>query len=324
MIKISRNRIRFLLGLLVSGVCITYLISSVDKDKVFEAFLTIDPVFILLAFIITIFSYLIRAYRWKFLFSEIKFSFLDSYKALIIGFFMNNILPARVGEIVRAHILGKSISKSRTFVLATIAAERLADGVTISLFFYILYYYSSHSFEGARGISYVALLFFLVSILTVLVLFIRASIFKLLQKVDNYLNKPYFSYVLIRVQRFISGLEPLFKFHLLKKVVVLSIVVWSVELLAYACITHAFSLDLSLPVLGLFLAAVNFSSLIPAAPGGIGVIETFASVALTKVGISHELALAMVVTQHVIQYIAVGIPGAYYSFFKRVNTKVED
>ncbi len=314
---VSRNTVRFILGLLVSGACIFYLFTSVEKDKVIDAFLLADPFFIFLALVVTTGSYLLRAYRWKFLFSEISLGFITSYRALIIGFFMNNILPARIGEIVRAHTLAKEIGKSRTFVLATIAAERLVDGVTISMIFGLLYYFSGHTLEGARAISYVAMLFLLVSVLTVVLLLVRKRIFSVLEKLDAFFNKSVFSYVLVRIQRFIVGLEPLFKPKLLRKVVLLSILVWGIELLAYACITHAFGKELSLAMLGLFLAAVNFSSLIPAAPGGIGVIETFASIALAKVGVPYELALAMVVTQHFLQYIAVGIPGAYYAFFKK-------
>ena len=58
------------------------------------------------------------------------------------------------------------------------------------------------------------------------------------------------------------------------------------------------------------MVAVNFSSLIPSAPGGIGVIEAVASAALVSIGVPRELALVMVLTQHVIQYIVVCIPGA--------------
>jgi uncharacterized protein (TIRG00374 family) len=316
-LRLGKNNVRFFFGLLISGACIFYLYSSVEKDKVVDAFLLADPFFVFLAFIVTLGSYVIRAYRWKFLFSDISLKFLVSYRALIIGFFMNNVLPARIGEIVRAHTLGKEIGRSRTFVLATIAAERLADGVAISMIFGVFYYISGHKLDGARSISYVALLFLMASFFTVILLLSRKKIFAFLESLDGRINKKAFSYVLIRIQRFITGLEPLFKPSLLGKVVVLSIVVWGIELIAYACITHAFGKDLSIAMLALFLAAVNFSSLIPAAPGGIGVIETFATVALAKVGVVYELALAMVVTQHMIQYIAVGIPGAYYAFFKR-------
>ena len=67
---------------------------------------------------------------------------------------------------------------------------------------------------------------------------------------------------------------------------------------------------MEIPFYVLFMVAVNFSSLIPAAPGGIGVIEAVVKTVLVSVGIDAELALAMVITQHIMQYLVVGIPGA--------------
>jgi uncharacterized protein (TIRG00374 family) len=313
----SRNTLRFVFGLVISGACILYLANSIEKDKLVDAFKMANPLLLFCSLLITVSSYLLRAYRWKFLFSEITLSFMSSYRALIIGFLMNNILPARIGEIVRAHTLGKDIGKSRTFVLATIAAERLLDGVTISLIFGFFYYVSGNKLDGAKGISYVALMFLFASLCTVLILLLRKKIFHVLERIDLRINISALSYVLVRINRFIVGLEPLFKPALLRKVTFLSLVVWTVELSTYGIITYAFNQEISLAMIALFLAAVNFSSLIPAAPGGIGVIETFASVALVKVGVQHEVALAMVVTQHAIQYIAVGIPGIYYAFLKK-------
>ncbi|HMO16534.1 MAG TPA: lysylphosphatidylglycerol synthase transmembrane domain-containing protein [Oligoflexia bacterium] len=319
--KVSRSSLRMILGFLVSGACIVLLLRSVDRGRVLEELAIADKKLLIFAIFITVFSYIIRAYRWKFLFSDVSLSFMTSYRALIIGFFMNNVLPARVGELIRSHTLGREIGKSRTSVLATVAAERLADGLTISLFFGIFYYLAGNRIEGARGISYVALLFLGASLATVLMLLIRGFIFRILEGVDRRLEISALSYILTRIKRFIKGLEPLFSRTLLLRVVVFSIVVWSMELYAYHIIASAFGQNLSLGFTALFLAAVNFSSLVPAAPGGIGVIETFASVALTKVGLEHEVALAMVVSQHLIQYFVVGVPGLYYVFFDPKHRK---
>jgi len=75
------------------------------------------------------------------------------------------------------------------------------------------------------------------------------------------------------------------------------------------CVTRAYGVEISLPACVLFLVAVNFSSLIPSAPGAFGVIEFVAKAVLVSIGIRPELALAMVLTQHIIQYLVVGIPG---------------
>ena len=85
------------------------------------------------------------------------------------------------------------------------------------------------------------------------------------------------------------------------RISLLSLVVWSLELWAYYQVSIAFKWPLGLGSLSLFLAAVNFSSLIPAAPAGIGVIEAAATLALVLIGVHRETALAMVASQHLIQ-----------------------
>ena len=80
-----------------------------------------------------------------------------------MGFFVNNLIPARMGEFVRAHLGGRATDQSRSTVLATIAGERLADGLTISLIFSTLFSIgaTTEEFSGARELSYVAFMFLL-------------------------------------------------------------------------------------------------------------------------------------------------------------------
>ena len=50
---------------------------------------------------------------------------------LSIGYFANALLPARLGDLARAYLAGRSLGVSRLAVLGTIIVERLADGIFI-------------------------------------------------------------------------------------------------------------------------------------------------------------------------------------------------
>src|SRR5207245_938004 len=51
------------------------------------------------------------------------------------GFMGNNLLPARLGEVLRAHCAAASgDDRGRTAALASIAAERILDGLILALF----------------------------------------------------------------------------------------------------------------------------------------------------------------------------------------------
>jgi uncharacterized protein (TIRG00374 family) len=273
------------------------------------------PMYIAIAMLLTITSYWVRAARWPKLFPSVTFPLLSSWKVLVLGFFMNNILPARAGEIVRAHLGSKVLGKPGTLVLATIASERLADGLTISvLFASIVGFFGRGRLdpEIANNLLLVSYLFGAVALGVIATLSMRNTIFSIVEKYSNKTDGKARKYALSRLQIFIDGLSPLRSPKQALIIACWSVMIWSIELGAFWAVARAF--DSSLPISGvaIFLVAVNFSSLIPAAPGGFGVVELIAKSVLVSVGVeSGELALSMVLAQHVIQYAVIGIPGAF-------------
>ncbi len=313
---LSKRLFRLLFGFSISGICLYFLLGAIEGDKLLRIFSEVKISYLISALLVTSLSYLVRAYRWLFLFTDIQLSFSNSYRCLTLGFFMNNVLPARIGEFVRAHSLGKIIGESRAKVLASVALERLLDGVTLSAIFGILFPLWSQNLENASLLFKVSYMFGFACCLTFLIFFLRKPIFSFLDILDRRIGISGVTYLLKRIEKFILGLEPLALPRLLAPIIILSLAVWAIEVCAYYLISLAFAQELNLGDLALFLAAVNFSSLVPAAPGGVGTIETFASFALAKVGIDHEVALAMVLSQHLIQFVAVGIPGIFYTINK--------
>ena len=56
------------------------------------------------------------------------------FTPMMIGFFANNILPARLGEFVRMYLGARSLNLSNSQVLATIIMERVFDILTIVIY----------------------------------------------------------------------------------------------------------------------------------------------------------------------------------------------
>ncbi len=298
---------------LITIVALSVAFRGVDWGVLADHLGSADISWITAAVSLTILSYLLRARRWQHLFHSRTLDFLSSARVLILGFFMNNILPARAGELVRAHLGARVTGETRTLVLASIASERLADGLTISLMFVL---FSLHLGDArlSENLFYVALMFALVSMGVVLTLFFRTSLFALAERCAQRFNRPSIRYLASRARIFIEGLSPLFTPAKIPMLILWSILIWMIELGVFFMVSRAYGAELSLPICVLFLVAVNFSSLIPSAPGGIGVIEAIASTVLVSIGITKELALTMVLTQHAIQYFVVGVPGAVILF----------
>lgn len=321
------SKVRLLLGLLISVACIVWVLSSVESKELMEKLKGVSVGYLSLAVLTTFLSYFLRAYRWPMFFGNRPPSFWVSYRCLILGFFMNNVLPARIGELVRAHLGGKASRHSRSLVLATIAGERLADGLAISLLFAVLFsvFSDAKSVEEGSALFYVSYLFAAAGVGVVALLVCRNVVFGFFEWIASKAPWSAVRFVLLRARKFIEGLEPMLRPLTFVKLSILSACVWFVELGVYFFVSKAFHYPLGIGSLSLFLAAVNFSSLIPSGPGAIGVIEAFATAALVKIGVDRESALAMVGVQHLIQILVVGLPGAYFFVYQmRGKIGIED
>ncbi len=306
---------------IITAVALFFAFNNIDWKDLTHNLKNANFFYIILAVLLTCLSYILRARRWKYLFPNNPPAFKQAVQVLFLGFFMNNILPARAGEIVRAHLGSIKSGHTRTLVLATILTERLVDGLTISAFLLYAAFGPEH-LHTSPGLFYVALLFVAALLAVGTGLALRQQLHRLLDKIKETLDFSIVKYTCDRAVIFIDGLAPLFTARKLPYTLLWSLIIWLVELFVYHSIGQAFGASLSLGLAIIFLVAVNFSSLIPAAPGGIGVIEAVASGVLISFGVERELALAMVLTQHVIQYLVVGVPGAFAMLSNKEALKI--
>ena len=104
------KRWQFWLGALVSGVFLFFALRSVDLPSAWQAALSARHRDLLLAWLCLLVSYVVRAWRWRIILYAIKpTSLWTLWRVYMVGLVSNNILPVRMGEIVRAYIMGQMI-----------------------------------------------------------------------------------------------------------------------------------------------------------------------------------------------------------------------
>ena len=83
------------------------------------------------ALVLTVFAFGVRALRWRFLLSGVRPIPLGPlFSSTMIGFMGNNLLPARLGELLRADSLGRSSGIRRSTALASVV---VCAGLAIAL-----------------------------------------------------------------------------------------------------------------------------------------------------------------------------------------------
>ncbi len=104
----------------------------VDWGQMVQALAHMDPWYLLPCLVLYLMSYAARAVRWHYLMRPVaRVPFMPLFSAVMIGFLGNNLLPAHLGEVVRAVVLGRSQGVSKSAVFATIVMERIWDGFTV-------------------------------------------------------------------------------------------------------------------------------------------------------------------------------------------------
>ena len=127
-----RALLRAALGIGISLVALWILFQSVDVASALEVLATADPRWIALMLVMVIIDVGARAGRWRALLAPIA---AVPYRRMLgytyVGYLANNVLPARIGELVRSHYAGDREGISRSTTLGTIVVERIVDLVTV-------------------------------------------------------------------------------------------------------------------------------------------------------------------------------------------------
>ena len=130
MIRIGRARA--LIGAAISIVALWLVLRSVDLAATADALRNADWRWMAVLVGFLCLDLAVRGLRWQRLLAPIaRVPYLHTLSYLLVGYLFNNILPARLGELVRSHYAGDREGISRSTTLGTIVVERVIDLVAV-------------------------------------------------------------------------------------------------------------------------------------------------------------------------------------------------
>ena len=281
-----RNRLlepgtRVLLGFVVSAVFVVLFLRGTDFGAVADAFREANVVLILLGIAAYFAGVWFRAARWHYLFMPVRpIPARQLFPIVAIGYATNNILPARTGEVIRAHVFGQRFGVSPLAGLGSVAMERLFDGLLLTFFLCVGV---AASLVGVFGMAYAgdvlaaAMVFLVFGVSVAFLLSYRIAryprttgrtIRRLLRRLPGLRSLDH-----RWVDTFISGLGALRRRRLATAALWTSAVAWGFEALTYWLVGEGCGLDLAFPVYLLTAAAANIIITAPSTSGGIGPFE---------------------------------------------------
>ena len=126
--------IHFVTSLVIAGLILFAVLWRFNLRETLALTRQARVIALMLGVALMVVAYLLRGARWQIW--EPSLSYWDSLRLVLIGFMGNNVLPARLGEILRAHCASAKAGdhRGRTALLASVTAERILDGLVLATF----------------------------------------------------------------------------------------------------------------------------------------------------------------------------------------------
>jgi uncharacterized protein (TIRG00374 family) len=309
----SQRRAVALLGFLGSAVFVALAMRHLDFGAVLATWgeARIFP-WVPLAAAAYIAGHFVRGQRLRVLVHRATFlSLPTATNVVVVGYASNNVLPARLGELVRAGMLAERTGLPLPQTLTITFIERLLDGIAILMLLLVsttsLAVEADWIFGLARAgavVFGVALALLLVAVLLPSVVLSSAS------RVSRRFRPKWRDRVLALASSITSAGGCLRRPRDAAAIGIYSIVVWLLESLMFAFILPVFGLRLELAPALAAMSVTNLGILVPSSPGFVGSFHFFCSQTLASQGVPPTIAMAYAILVHLTFYVPVTIWGA--------------
>ena len=133
------KKARIWIGIIISIIALAIAFREINLSLVWAAITRVNGWFLVASLLPLLLFVLLRAYRWRLLFYPKQGLRIRSLVAVInIGYMLSNILPARLGDVARAYLIGDTEEVSRTAAFSTIIAERVLDALFAVIGFFVV------------------------------------------------------------------------------------------------------------------------------------------------------------------------------------------
>lgn len=307
---------RFALGLLISGVFLFYAFRGQDYGAILDSLRGVNYLLLLPALALYGLGVWTRAFRWSLLLRPIKpIGTRDLLPITAIGFMANNILPLRTGEVVRSYVLARNHQIRKSSALATIAIERIFDGLTMVGFLLIAAVTIDFT-SDIRHVMTIAVVLFAIAVAALAAMtFAEGFRVRMIALLLRYLPARFRPFVERVAEAFFSGLGALRSGKALAGVAISSLAAWSLEASMYYVIARAFggSVESAMGVAGTLLTTgvANLATLVPSSPGYVGPFEAGVRTAMEgALGVPATQALSYAILVHAALWFPVTLWGA--------------
>lgn len=308
--------IRLVLGSLLGLLLLVIAFRDVDTEQVMKAVRGAQPTWLLLALLSVLLTLAGKAYRWKWLFHPRQgdLGFWQLFRVLLVGVALNAALPLRIGELVRAYVVGELERRSKASALVTIIVEKTLDA--IMLLMTVAFLLAMVSLPTWLGRSELAAAVLLVPVSIALLLIARNR-----EQVTNWLNglsvairSSLIKGLIQKATVALEGVDSLGSWKVLAGSLGLSVVIWVVAASTNWLVLASMGIVAPWWTPLLLLVVLQVGAAIPTSPGRVGVFHYLGYLTLTTIGVEGGTALAYSIVLHLVVFLPMMVLGGFFAW----------
>lgn len=321
------------LGIVLSVVLLAFVLRDVPLSEVWSVLRASDPWLFLAATITGTLIFPLRAIRWRIILHPIApgLPFGSLWRATAIGMMVNNVVPARAGELARAFALTRETPRvSFSGGIASLAVDRLFDAIVVMLLLLVGMLdprFGATATETQRALVTRTALTGAVGFGAVLVVlycmvFFPTALIRLFELFARRLAPRVEQRGAVMLRRFAEGLTVLRHPGRFAAVFAWTTVHWLLQVFSMWLGFRAVGIEAPFTAALLVNGIIAVGVALPSAPGFFGFFEVAAVTGLALYGVGSSRAVSWALGYHILTFIPITLIGAVY--FARLGLRFDD
>ena len=297
------------IAILLAGVLLWFSLRGIQWPQVWTSIARAKPGYLGLVCVLGTSALFLRALRWRILLrAEAPIGARAAFWATSAGYFGNNFLPARAGELVRTFMISSRSGLSSAYVLTTALSERVADAIALVAISALVLLTLPAQPGWLAGASKP---FAILGLFGILCIAILPRLERFGKRIVERAPLPHAlrAKLVVILEQSLLGIRAFHDRWRLLGFLGLTIVIWCMDATGTVVGAKALGLSMPLPVAFLLIAGLGLGSALPSTPGYVGIYQFVAVSVLTPFGFSRSNAIAYILLAQALLYVVIGFWG---------------
>jgi uncharacterized protein (TIRG00374 family) len=312
-LRLGGSRGLRLAGLIISLLALGILVRSVDLAASARLASQADLRYLLGCLAVIATQVALRSARWRLLLPRRsggdRIALRRIPAPLLVGYLGNAVLPARLGEPVRAYLVARREGVDAMESFGSVVVERVVDTVTLALVAWVAAMGIGAPEWLVRAMGIVAVGGLVLIAVMVTVGF--RPLATLARRLMGWMpGGDRLETIAGWFERLARGVDRPSRSLAVVVAVIISAACWLLDMLTFWLVARSIGVEMTLPAALLVAAVTVLGTALPSAPGYVGTFELAAATTAQALGVGTDASLALAVLAHAICVLPAAIAGA--------------